>query len=345
MKKIILAIMVVIAMLSCLTACGMGGGGGNGVNSSSTSVGGGDSSTVLITLETPVVTISENGMATWNEVKNANGYLYYVNGEEFSTSDTSVALKDGDSIKVMALGDGVAYKNSAFSKTKTYTAKQTLAKSTILQVLNGEVGNEYWVEGLVCATGAGNFLLTDNDGNYLYVYTQSSHGFVVGDFVKVVGKTYLYWDKIELKDITEATKISGNNQINVGKPVVANGAYLEEKLQELVVGEYISFVGTLQISGNYLNIKVEGLNGALVSLIYSGDPLEDGKTYTFTGYIIYLSGQSNKYINVIATSVKVYGEEVNACDYCGESLSSGNHSELDCGHRACQGGNHELCDY
>ena len=74
-------------------------------------------------LDTPVVTISDEGEASWTADPNAIGYVYIIdNGSETPTDDTSVQLTDGQAISVQALGDGVNYTNSEFSTPKPYTA-------------------------------------------------------------------------------------------------------------------------------------------------------------------------------------------------------------------------------
>lgn len=73
-------------------------------------------------LATPVVTVNENGVASWEKVENADGYVYQIDdGEERQTAKLSVQLEDGQSIKVKALGDGETYTDSAYSASVTYT--------------------------------------------------------------------------------------------------------------------------------------------------------------------------------------------------------------------------------
>lgn len=73
-------------------------------------------------LETPIVSISEEGLASWTANENASGYSYKLDdGEEKSTDKTSVQLTDGQSISVKALGK-TGYKDSEYSSPKTYTA-------------------------------------------------------------------------------------------------------------------------------------------------------------------------------------------------------------------------------
>ena len=74
-------------------------------------------------LATPSVSISASGLAVWQAVANADGYVYKINGgAEVPTTVTSVQLTDGQSITVKAVGNGSTYTDSDYSAAKTYTA-------------------------------------------------------------------------------------------------------------------------------------------------------------------------------------------------------------------------------
>ena len=75
-------------------------------------------------LDVPYVEM-EGNMAVWEAVDGANGYKYKVNGgEETFTTETSVTLTHGQTIQVMALGDGEKTLNSDYSAEETYYAPQ-----------------------------------------------------------------------------------------------------------------------------------------------------------------------------------------------------------------------------
>ena len=76
-------------------------------------------------LDTPVVTISKTGLASWSAIVGASEYCYKINdGADVYTPLLYVQLELGDSISVIAVGDGVIYKNSKSSEIKTYTATE-----------------------------------------------------------------------------------------------------------------------------------------------------------------------------------------------------------------------------
>lgn len=85
----------------------------------------GSETDALTKLSTPVVTISDTGLASWGAVTNATKYAYSINGANaIETTELSVQLTNGQNIKVKALGDNVTYSNSDYSVVVTYTASE-----------------------------------------------------------------------------------------------------------------------------------------------------------------------------------------------------------------------------
>ncbi|MBQ7306964.1 MAG: hypothetical protein IJW82_00360, partial [Clostridia bacterium] len=78
----------------------------------------------LTKLGTPMVTISDLGLATWTAITNASSYKYQIgNEQEQTTTQLSVQLENGQSIKVKAVGDGVNYQDGDYSAVVTYTVQ------------------------------------------------------------------------------------------------------------------------------------------------------------------------------------------------------------------------------
>ncbi len=352
MKKILILFLILSMVMAALVGCDSilgkddpedenpsAGSGGN------TDEGDGNEPN-LIKLKTPIVTISDNGVASWTKIYGASGYKVIINGSERVITSTYVKLNDKDTVTVCAIGDGKASKNSDFSELQVYNAPAPTEKTSISDMAAAPLDRVYAVEGIVCAAGVANLMLTDNDGNYLYVYTEQPHGYSVGDEVRFTGTKAAYWNVYELKDISSSELISAGNEIET--PFVKNGDpdYFESVMKDFTVGELVTVTGTLTISGSYYNFEVEGFEDALLSLAYNGT-LEDGKDYTVTGYLAFISGSVDKYINIIVTDIKEvnYDEPPEICEFCGVSVLIGEHTELDCGHHACEGGEHESCPY
>ncbi len=71
-------------------------------------------------LSIPTVTVSTSGLASWSPIQGASLYVYKINGvAELETNETSVSLKDGESISVKAVGAG-NYLDSEYSESKTF---------------------------------------------------------------------------------------------------------------------------------------------------------------------------------------------------------------------------------
>lgn len=74
-------------------------------------------------LATPVVTISESGLASWSAIANATMYQYIIGSTIGTTTETSIQLEANQSIAVKAIGGG-EYADSDQSVLKRYECKQ-----------------------------------------------------------------------------------------------------------------------------------------------------------------------------------------------------------------------------
>lgn len=73
-------------------------------------------------ISTPVVSISEDGLAKWKVIINASGYVYKLDdGKEIEVQATVVRLMNGQTITVKALAI-YGYADSEYSTPQTYTA-------------------------------------------------------------------------------------------------------------------------------------------------------------------------------------------------------------------------------
>ena len=112
----VIAVAICVAMiLATLCACGLFGNGGDDGNKTPQ-----QSSTKL---STPVVTISEKGLASWGAIANATGYEYEIDSIVGTTTKTSVQLKANQTIIVKAVGGG-KYEDSDPSALQKYEVKQ-----------------------------------------------------------------------------------------------------------------------------------------------------------------------------------------------------------------------------
>lgn len=173
---------------------------------------------------------------------------------------------------------------------------------------------KYNVKGSVAALYARGFLLTDGT-NSIIVYKNALTNLSLGDVVAVNGTTAAptsgrpaQFGAAEL----EITRLSGSESFAypIAQQVTTAelDAYVANTTDPTV--KYISYSGTLSISGNYYNVTLEGTTTAIGSISYPApglvSPDLNGKEVTVTGYTVGVGG--GKYVNTMATSVVAVGE-------------------------------------
>ena len=172
-----------------------------------------------ITLNAPSLTVNSLGVASWSTVSGASQYLYVINGGEGSlTSGTSVQLSEGDSIKVMAIGNGTDYLDSPYSEEKTFNLPSSTLSSVVEILTEGakladgqSTEIEYTVCGIITSITQftyGNMYIQDTEGNTLFifgVYDESGIKYgelaikpEVGDQITLKGVIKKYGDTVEL---------------------------------------------------------------------------------------------------------------------------------------------------
>ena len=154
-------------------------------------------------LNTPVVTIDSEGVASWTADSNAVGYIVKIDGVDGElTTDTSVTLTEGQKIQVKAVGDGTNYKDSEWSVEKTYGTSST-GIMTHAQYLAAAKGATVKVQGVVTGIGQDRVYFQDTDGGYLvYGLTGLPEEVAVGKTIVAEGVLDIYSG---LYEITKAT--------------------------------------------------------------------------------------------------------------------------------------------
>ena len=184
---------------------------------------------------------------------------------------------------------------------------------TIAEVIAAGAQTETQTEGVVVATYGRGVLLYDGTGHIL-VYQGSAMEPVVGDKIQVVGETTLYGGMLQFKNVT-VTPVSSGNEVVRPEPTVLDAAGMDAQLAKTVV-EYIEYVGTLSVSGNYYNVNIDGAETAIGSLQYidaSAHPAAvDGAKIKVRGYFIGVS--SSKYVNTMTVAVEAVEDETPAVD-------------------------------
>ncbi len=160
----------------------------------------GDQASINLQLATPVVTISESGLASWVAIENASGYKYIINdGEEQTAVDVSVQLASGDSIKVKAVGNNVLYVDSEYSEVLTYVGAEeddTFTISDFNENFNDYLETPVTLTGVVYALDGSGFYIKDNTAN-VYVRT-AFEGLYIGQTMTVTGTANQYYTMPQL---------------------------------------------------------------------------------------------------------------------------------------------------
>ena len=157
---------------------------------------------------------------------------------------------------------------------------------------------------LVVAAASAGFLI-EQDGARLYVY--GSNTVAVGDNVTVTATRGEYGGVAQLTGVTDVTVNSKGNTVSypTAKDITSSfDSYSSD------TREYVTFKGTLNISGNYFNLNVEGATAVTGALVKPNEDLSslNGKVVTVTGYFLYFAS-NGKYLYVIATEIKGEGGE------------------------------------
>ena len=249
---------------------------------------------------------------------NISGYYYNVNVEGASTAVGSIAYpKDGsvdaslNGKEVIVTGYTIGVSSSKFVNTMAVsvvaanpddaTGGDTPSENTIASIIATGAG-EATANGTVVATYGRGFLMSDGTGSIL-VYLGSDNGYAVGDAVTVSGTTSLYAGLLQFGNTSTVTK-NGTETVNTPTATQMTGADLDAYVANPTV-KYVQYKGTLNISGYYYNVNVEGASKAVGSIAYPKDGSVDaslnGKEVIVTGYTIGVS--SSKFVNTMAVSV------------------------------------------
>ena len=163
------------------------------------------------------------------------------------------------------------------------------------------------LESVVVAKTTKGFVLSDAT-TAIYVYDNGANAVELGDAVKVLATKTTYNGVPELATVTSVEK-TGTAAVSypAAKDVTADAA-----TYAATVAEFIQFTGVLKVSGNYVNVEIDGADpatkqGSVVNPVEALNAASyDGKKVTISGYFNGLSG-GGKYLNVIAAKIEEAG--------------------------------------
>ncbi len=176
--------------------------------------------------------------------------------------------------------------------------------STIAEVIASADKTAIVTEGVVVAIASNQFVVKDATGAVL-VYTTPTD-LALGDKITISGTKDSYNKGAQIGSATW-TK-NGTETVDHGTALTPTVAELETmKAESAITAVYLTFEGTLSISGNYYNIVLDGTTATQGSILKITGDLKtaadalNGKTVVVTGYFVNVS--SGKYVNVVLTAI------------------------------------------
>ena len=158
----------------------------------------------------------------------------------------------------------------------------------------------------ICGAG---FIVTDATGS-IFVYMGSSFdssSYAIGDQVTISGTIGAYNRGLQVTGSSADIEITGKGTYEYPAPVAYTGAALDAALARTdnEGAIYGTMTGTVKVSGNNINILVEGAETAQGGIYYATDEqkalLTDGSKVTVNGYFIAIAG--SRYCNFVATEI------------------------------------------
>ena len=142
----------------------------------------------LVALDTPTVSVSESGLATWPAVENSAGYGVVINGTQVAlTYDCEYQLTESCTIQVFAQGDNADFKSSEYSEAVAYEKIITQLATPVLKVNHIGV---YW-ESVLNATG---YVIVVDGTSHNITYTSYMLSPCSAVKVKAVGDNNIFID-------------------------------------------------------------------------------------------------------------------------------------------------------
>ena len=175
-----------------------------------------------------------------------------------------------------------------------------------------EKGSTIDIKGYVAAVSTQGPIVTDAAGSvFVYLPTNNSE-LKVGDQVEIAGasvSTYNYG--FQIAKGAEAVVV-GNQAVTNPTAKTWTGAEIDAFKEASMAADatpltpiYSKFTGTVSVSGNYINIILDGTS-IQVSPYGANDAVKaemvDGATVTFEGYVMALASKG-KYLNTVITKI------------------------------------------
>ena len=254
-----------------------------------------------------------------------------------NASDWSSKVKQGGTVTVR--GKYLRYENNGSVKHEMVDAyieaftegsdqPAETVTGTVAQTIAANDGTNVVIpESTVMAISKQGIVVSDGTANvYLYFDAKNNEtvpSVAIGDKVKVEAEKATYGGVPEFK-APKVTKLSSGGAVTYPDPKDLNPIAASYNSN---VTEFVKMTGTLKISGNYVNLEMDGVdsNSKMGSVSAPLDALGassfDGKKVTVKGYFSGITG-SGKYINVVATEIVPADPDAKYCNVSPASISA-----------------------
>ncbi len=172
--------------------------------------------------------------------------------------------------------------------------------------LNADIEAQAVVTG-ICAQG---YIVTDASGSIL-VYMGSSFdasSVQIGQQLNITGVIGAYNKGLQITGSSATVEVVGTQKVTYPTAEVVNGAKLDElgARTDNELAKYITITGKVVVSGNNINIEVDGAATTKGS-VYQGTPAQkalftNDAIVTVTGWFIAVAG-GNRFANMVVTAV------------------------------------------
>lgn len=206
----------------------------------------------------------------------------------------------------------VNYKEATTDPVFTSAPEPEVPTFTLSSVLGSyAVGDDITVNGIVMAVSTQGCVVSDAAGSIFCYRPNGNNDLKVGDqvvFNTTVGSYNYGFQTAQSMDV----EVQGNQTVTYPAAKTFTGADVQSTIDNAVATSanaapvYGSFTGTVVVSGNYINLNVDGTTFQLspygVSTTLKAQLTEqNGQTISFEGYAVSIS--SKKYLNIIITKL------------------------------------------
>ena len=178
-------------------------------------------------------------------------------------------------------------------------------KATLAEVLEAGAGSAFEVEGVSVIAANEQGVLFQQDGARIYAFKGEAHDLAVGDVVTVSGKTESRNGLLQFGKGCSFTK-TGHQDITQPQPAAFSATEIEAYMKNPEV-KYVTYKGTVLVSGSYVNVEIDGTS-VQGSLDYMSDDFKEkynSHNVTITGWLF---GSYKAYMYTIPVEVRDEGE-------------------------------------